>query len=96
MITIPEDPVDIFLRRVHSFGLTLMDENVTISAGMKHQPNAIENEGIHYEWLPKEAIIRKRVARYRSSLRNGQRMMTLYFTGAARHLRRATRSASNR
>jgi len=96
MITIPEDPVQVWKTRLHSLALTLMDEDPIISVGMRTQPNEIEALGICYEWLPGEAAIRRRVAQYRSSLRNGQRMMALYLLSNMKRLIRAIRSASNR
>ncbi len=95
-----EDPLDVWITRFRNLGLrialTMMDEHLIINGGMRNRPNELEGLGICYEWLPQEALIRRRVAQYRSSLRNGQRMMVLYFTAASKHLRRATRLASNR
>lgn len=70
MITFPEDPVQQIFNRVHDFGLTLMDETVTISAGM-NTPNQIVTTPLKFESVH-EVDIRRRVKQYHVALAKKQ------------------------
>lgn len=67
MITSTEDPVQLWINRVHRLALTLMDECPTISVGMSN-PNKIVTTPLYFEKLESEPSPRRRVAQqYRRS-----------------------------
>lgn len=94
MTYIPEDPVQLWINRVRKFALTLMDENITISAGM-NTPNQIVSMPLDFE-RQNEEVISRRVAQHRSSLLLACEVTTLHLLKTFRKELRATRLASNR
>lgn len=101
MVEIPDDPVQIIIDKAIVLGkriaLSLLNESEIMNFGnMSNQPNEIELQGINYEWLPKEAVIHRRVKQYRSPLLLACEVTTLYLLKTMGRSARATRPASNR
>lgn len=106
MIEIPEDPVQVWINRVHTFALTLMDENLIISGGMRTHPNEIMAIGILYEDHENQAAIdrswKKYVARQLSQVSESlicthKRLLPWLASQLIKQLRRETsRPASKR
>jgi len=94
-----EDPIDTYIRRVKEIAsiiaLTLMDERLIISVGMRH-PNTIVTIPLYFERLDSETAIRRGVAQYQRSLQLGREMTALYLLSLTKGLERAIRSASKR
>lgn len=94
MITVPEDPVQLWINRAHRLALTLMDEPVTISVGM-NTPNQIVTTEFGFEALETEPDPNKLkgIARQLSRLKQRTHMQLdpWLLAQGVRRLKRTTR-----